>query len=85
MYREVFGFTDRTIHQSELSKLLFNLYQEGLTPPQVNHVQSSRLSGLGRVLLQVKPHNVLTQLAESTRLGFLTRTASGTYTLATPP
>ena len=38
MYCEVFGFTDRTIHQSELSKLLLDLYQEGLTPPQVNHV-----------------------------------------------
>ena len=35
--------------------------------------------------LQVKPHNLLTQLAEWTRLGFLTRTNAGTYTLATPP
>jgi hypothetical protein len=35
--------------------------------------------------LQVKPRNMLTQLAEWTRLGFLARTGSGTYTLATPP
>lgn len=34
--------------------------------------------------LQVKPHNMLTQLAEWTRLGFLARTAAGTYTLTTP-
>ena len=40
MYRQMFGLTDRAIHQSKLSKLLFDLYQEGLTPPQVNHVQS---------------------------------------------
>ncbi|MBV9162399.1 MAG: hypothetical protein JO281_12785 [Pseudonocardiales bacterium] len=33
--------------------------------------------------LQVNLHNMLTQLSEWTRLGFLTR--SGTYTLATPP
>jgi 8-oxo-dGTP diphosphatase len=36
-------------------------------------------------LLQVKPHNMLTQLAEWTRLGFLTRTSAGTYALASPP
>src|SRR3954469_22362179 len=35
--------------------------------------------------LQVKPRNMLTQLAEWTRLGFLARTGAGTYTLATPP
>ena len=38
--------------------------------------------------LQVKPRNLLTQLAEWTRYGFLTRTGPGTYTLgapATPP
>ena len=35
--------------------------------------------------LQVKPRNMLTQLAEWTRLGFLTRTGAGTYTLDTPP
>jgi hypothetical protein len=35
--------------------------------------------------LQVKPHNLRTPLAEWARLGFLTRTGSGTYTLATPP
>lgn len=51
MYDEMFGFADRTIHQSELSKLLSDLYQEGLAPPQVSHAQSSRLSGLGRVAL----------------------------------
>jgi hypothetical protein len=34
--------------------------------------------------LQVKPRNVLTQLAEWTRFGFLTRTGPGTYTLAMP-
>jgi hypothetical protein len=33
-----------------LSKLLFDLYQEGLTPPQVNHVQCNRLFDLGRAL-----------------------------------
>jgi hypothetical protein len=36
-------------------------------------------------LLQVKPHNMLTQLAEWTRLGFRTRASAGTYALATPP
>ena len=35
--------------------------------------------------LQIKPRNLLTQLAEWTRLGWLTRTDSGTYALATPP
>ena len=35
--------------------------------------------------LQVKPRNLLTQLAEWTRLGFLTRTGNGTYALNTPP
>jgi hypothetical protein len=35
--------------------------------------------------LQVKPPNLLTQLAEWTRAGFLTRTSAGTYALATPP
>lgn len=34
--------------------------------------------------LQVKPHNMLTQLAEWTRLGFLARTGAGTYTLNPP-
>ena len=33
--------------------------------------------------LGVKPRNMLTQLAEWTRLGFLTRTDAGTYTLPT--
>jgi hypothetical protein len=36
-------------------------------------------------LPQVKPHNMLTQLAEWARLGFLTRTNAGTYALDTPP
>jgi hypothetical protein len=35
--------------------------------------------------LQVKPRNLLTQLAEWTRAGFLTRTSAGTYALDTPP
>jgi hypothetical protein len=35
--------------------------------------------------LQIKPRNMLTQLAEWTRLGFLTRTSAGTYALNTPP
>lgn len=35
--------------------------------------------------LQVTPRNLLTQLAEWTRAGFLTRTAAGTYALDTPP
>jgi hypothetical protein len=35
--------------------------------------------------LQVKPHDMLTQLAGRTRLGFFARTGAGTYTLATPP
>jgi hypothetical protein len=34
--------------------------------------------------LQVKPRNMLTQLAEWARLGFLTRTGQGTYALNTP-
>jgi hypothetical protein len=33
--------------------------------------------------LGIKPRNILTQLAEWTRLGFLTRTTEGTYQL--PP
>ena len=33
--------------------------------------------------LGIKPRNMLTQLAEWTRLGFLTRTGAGTYTLPT--
>jgi hypothetical protein len=35
--------------------------------------------------LQVKPRNMLTQLAEWARLGLLTRTGPGTYALNTPP
>ena len=35
-------------------------------------------------LLGVKPRNMLTQLAEWTRLGFFTRTGTGTYALNTP-
>jgi len=35
--------------------------------------------------LHVTPRNLLTQLAEWTRAGFLTRTAAGTYALDTPP
>jgi hypothetical protein len=35
--------------------------------------------------LQVNKHNMLTQLAEWTRLGFITRTSTGTYALDTPP
>lgn len=31
--------------------------------------------------LQAKPHNLLTQLAEWTRLGFIRRTGAGTYAL----
>ena len=34
--------------------------------------------------LQVPRRNMLTQLAEWTRLGFLTRTGPGTYKLAEP-
>ena len=34
--------------------------------------------------LQVQPHNMLTQLAEWTRLGFLARAGTGSYTLAAP-
>ena len=37
------------------------------------------------VLLHVKPRNMLTQLGEWARLGFFTRTGSGTYKLNTPP
>ena len=35
--------------------------------------------------LQVKPRNLLTQLAEWTRAGYITRTSAGTYALDTPP
>jgi hypothetical protein len=35
--------------------------------------------------LQIKPRNLLTQLAEWSRLGFLTRAGTGTYTLCEPP
>jgi hypothetical protein len=35
--------------------------------------------------LQVPPRNILTQLAEWTRLGFLVRAGAGIYTLDTPP
>jgi hypothetical protein len=34
--------------------------------------------------LQVKPRNMLTQLAEWARLGFITHTDYGTYALNTP-
>jgi len=37
------------------------------------------------VLLHVKPRNMLTQLGEWARLGFFTRTGSGTCKLNTPP
>jgi len=35
--------------------------------------------------LQIKQHNLLTQLAEWARLGFIHRTGKGTYALDTPP
>ncbi|HEY0692059.1 MAG TPA: hypothetical protein VGD71_23820 [Kribbella sp.] len=35
--------------------------------------------------LNAKPRNLLTQLAEWTRNGFLTRTSAGTNTLDAPP
>jgi hypothetical protein len=35
--------------------------------------------------LDIPPHNLLTQLAEWARLGLLTRTAKGSYTLNQPP
>ena len=35
--------------------------------------------------MSLTPHNMLTGLAEWTRLGFLTRTSAGTYALATAP
>jgi hypothetical protein len=35
--------------------------------------------------LQIKPRNLLTQLAEWSRLDLLTRTGTGTYALNTPP
>ncbi len=35
--------------------------------------------------LQVPPRNILTQLAEWTRLGFLARTGAGIYTIAAGP
>jgi hypothetical protein len=35
--------------------------------------------------LQIKPHNLLTQLAEWARWGFLTNIDYGTYTLNSPP
>jgi len=35
--------------------------------------------------LQIRPRNLLTQLAEWARLGLLTRTGTGTYALNTPP
>ena len=44
------------------------------------HWSGSELAGQ----LQVKPRNMLTQLAEWARLGFLTRTGQGTYALNTP-
>jgi Insertion element 4 transposase N-terminal/Transposase DDE domain len=37
------------------------------------------------ILLGVKPHNMLTQLAEWARIGLFTRASSGTYRLNTPP
>ena len=36
-------------------------------------------------LLHVRPRNMLTQLAEWTRLGFLTKTGTGRYALPQPP
>jgi hypothetical protein len=35
--------------------------------------------------LRIKQHNLLTQLAEWARLGFIRRTGAGTYTLDSPP
>jgi hypothetical protein len=35
--------------------------------------------------LHIKQHNLLTQLAEWARLGFIRRTGAGTYALDTPP
>ena len=35
--------------------------------------------------LQIKPHNLLTQLAEWARWGFLTNVDYGTYALNAPP
>ena len=35
--------------------------------------------------LQITPHNLLTQLSEWARLGFIARTGRGTYALDTPP
>jgi transposase IS4-like protein/DDE family transposase len=37
------------------------------------------------IQLHIKPRNLLTQLAEWTRLGILTRTSKGNYALDTPP
>lgn len=34
--------------------------------------------------LQIPKHNMLTQLAEWTRLGFITRTHAGSYAIAPP-
>jgi hypothetical protein len=46
-------------------------------PPRACHELALRL--------HVKPRNMLTQLGEWARLGFFTRTGSGTYALNTPP
>ena len=49
---------------------------------------SPHRSWTGRELagqLQIKPRNMLTQLAEWSRLGFITHTDYGTYALNTPP
>jgi hypothetical protein len=62
-------------------------------PPTRRHLVTTIMSNdphrtwNGRELaeqLQITPRNLLTQLAEWTRQGFLTRTATGTYTLPPP-
>jgi hypothetical protein len=51
--------------------------------PRPTKITSLRFQGIATDRLGIKPRNMLTQLAEWTRLGFLTRANGGTYQLAT--
>ena len=67
-------------------KALFEVVAGPLAQPRTPGV---RFRGLRTVAFDgcnsFKPRNMLTQLAEWTRAGFLTRTSAGTYALTTPP
>ena len=87
---------DITIHTPPIAPASSRTHNTPATPPRPT--RRERVTALintnphhtwtGRELaeqLQIKPRNLLTQLAEWTRHGYLKRTNTGTYTLDTPP